>query len=56
MPPASGTAYVDGLKQTRGDFVILMDADFSPHVRITPAFAAPANVRIIAQDIIIWTL
>ena len=28
-----GTAYIDGLKLTTGDFVILMDADLSHHVR-----------------------
>ena len=29
-----GTAYVDGLKLCTGDFIILMDADFSHHVFI----------------------
>ena len=28
-----GTAYIDGLKLTTGNFVILMDADLSHHVR-----------------------
>lgn len=28
-----GTAYIDGLKLATGDFVVLMDADLSHHVR-----------------------
>ncbi len=28
-----GSAYMDGLKLVRGDFVFLMDADLSHHVR-----------------------
>lgn len=28
-----GTAYMDGFKLTTGDFIFLMDADFSHHVR-----------------------
>lgn len=31
-----GTAYVHGLKSARGDFVILMDADFSHHPKVIP--------------------
>jgi len=27
-----GTAYIDGAKYSKGDFIILMDADFSHHV------------------------
>ena len=30
---AAGTAYVHGLQYVTGDFVILMDADLSHHVR-----------------------
>lgn len=29
-----GSAYMDGLKKTTGNFVVLMDADMSHHVRI----------------------
>ena len=28
-----GTAYIDGLKKARGNYIILMDADLSHHVR-----------------------
>jgi len=27
-----GTAYIDGAKYSNGDFIFLMDADFSHHV------------------------
>jgi len=27
-----GTAYIDGAKYSKGDFIFLMDADFSHHV------------------------
>jgi len=27
-----GTAYIHGLKRAKGEFIILMDADFSHHV------------------------
>jgi len=27
-----GTAYIDGAKCSKGDFILLMDADFSHHV------------------------
>jgi glycosyltransferase involved in cell wall biosynthesis len=30
-----GSAYIDGLSRCTGNFVILMDADLSHHVRIT---------------------
>lgn len=33
-----GSAYVDGLKETRGEFIILMDADFSHHPKFIPEF------------------
>ncbi|PHJ23718.1 dolichol-phosphate mannosyltransferase subunit 1 [Cystoisospora suis] len=33
-----GSAYMDGLKHTTGDFIILMDADFSHHPRYIPEF------------------
>ncbi|CBZ56380.1 hypothetical protein NCLIV_068040 [Neospora caninum Liverpool] len=33
-----GSAYVDGLKKTTGDFIILMDADFSHHPKFIPEF------------------
>jgi len=29
----SGTAYIHGLKHATGDFVVIMDADLSHHVR-----------------------
>ena len=29
-----GTAYIDGSKLTKGDFIFLMDADLSHHVYI----------------------
>ena len=32
-----GTAYVHGLQHTRGDFVILMDADLSHHPKFVSA-------------------
>jgi glycosyltransferase involved in cell wall biosynthesis len=35
-----GTAYRDGLLRCTGDFVFLMDADFSHHPRAIPAFLA----------------
>ena len=41
-----GTAYIDGLKLATGDFVVLMDADLSHHVRGArgrPAGPAPAS-------------
>ena len=31
-----GSAYIDGLKNCTGNFVILMDADLSHHVITTP--------------------
>lgn len=33
-----GTAYVHGLKYATGDFVIIMDADFSHHPKFIPKF------------------
>ncbi|EPT25364.1 dolichol-phosphate-mannose synthase family protein [Toxoplasma gondii ME49] len=33
-----GSAYADGLKKTTGDFIILMDADFSHHPKFIPEF------------------
>ncbi|PFH31370.1 dolichol-phosphate-mannose synthase family protein [Besnoitia besnoiti] len=33
-----GSAYMDGLKKTTGDFIILMDADFSHHPKFIPEF------------------
>ena len=35
-----GTAYRDGLVVSRGNFVFLMDADFSHHPKFIPAFIA----------------
>lgn len=35
-----GTAYVHGLKSVTGDFVIIMDADFSHHPESIPQFIA----------------
>jgi len=35
-----GTAYVHGLKSATGDFVIIMDADFSHHPEAIPQFIA----------------
>lgn len=35
-----GTAYVHGLKSADGDFVIIMDADFSHHPEAIPEFVA----------------
>jgi dolichol-phosphate mannosyltransferase len=31
-----GSAYVDGLKLCKGNFVIIMDADFSHHPKFIP--------------------
>ena len=31
-----GTAYIHGIKHARGDFVIIMDADFSHHPKFIP--------------------
>uniref|UniRef100_A0A914M770 Dolichol-phosphate mannosyltransferase subunit 1 n=1 Tax=Meloidogyne incognita TaxID=6306 RepID=A0A914M770_MELIC len=38
-----GSAYVFGLKQARGDFVILMDADLSHHPKHIPEMIALQN-------------
>jgi dolichol-phosphate mannosyltransferase len=35
-----GSAYMDGLKQCKGDFVFLMDADMSHHPKHIPEFIA----------------
>lgn len=35
-----GTAYIHGLQYARGDWVILMDADFSHHPKYIPTFLA----------------
>ena len=37
-----GSAYIDGLKLATGDFIFLMDADLSHHVRLRPAASALA--------------
>ena len=34
-----GSAYMDGLKLVRGDFVFLMDADLSHHVCFSISFS-----------------
>lgn len=39
-----GTAYLHGLKHASGDYVIIMDADLSHHVRFN--FAAYASVNL----------
>lgn len=33
-----GSAYMDGIKECSGDFIILMDADFSHHPKFIPEF------------------
>jgi glycosyltransferase involved in cell wall biosynthesis len=33
-----GSAYIDGLKKCRGNFIFLMDADMSHHPRHMPEF------------------
>lgn len=33
-----GTAYIDGAKNSKGDFIFLMDADFSHHVKFKIIF------------------
>ena len=33
-----GSAYVDGLKKSSGNFIVLMDADLSHHPRFLPEF------------------
>jgi len=33
-----GTAYIDGMKLCTGDFVVIMDADFSHHPKYLPEF------------------
>ena len=33
-----GTAYIHGIKHARGEFVIIMDADFSHHPKFIPSF------------------
>lgn len=35
-----GSAYRDGLKKATGEFVFLMDADLSHHVRLASCFLA----------------
>ncbi|XP_022646915.1 dolichol-phosphate mannosyltransferase subunit 1-like isoform X2 [Varroa jacobsoni] len=35
-----GTAYIHGLKYTRGEFVVIMDADLSHHPKFIPSFVA----------------
>jgi len=39
-PPKSGlgTAYIDGLKHVKGDFVFILDADLSHHPKFIPEF------------------
>jgi dolichol-phosphate mannosyltransferase len=41
-PPKSGlgTAYIDGLKLVKGDFVFILDADLSHHPKFIPDFIA----------------
>lgn len=36
-----GTAYIDGMQKTTGDFIILMDADLSHHVSALGTFFSP---------------
>ena len=33
-----GSAYIDGLSKCTGNFIILMDADFSHHPKFIPEF------------------
>jgi len=40
-----GSAYIDGLKQCRGDFIILMDADMSHHPKYIPEFIRKQRER-----------
>uniref|UniRef100_A0A7S1U8A9 Dolichol-phosphate mannosyltransferase subunit 1 n=1 Tax=Phaeomonas parva TaxID=124430 RepID=A0A7S1U8A9_9STRA len=35
-----GSAYMDGLKKAKGDYIILMDADMSHHPKFIPEFIA----------------
>ena len=37
-----GSAYIDGLKASSGDFIFLMDADLSHHPRYIPEFIRSA--------------
>ncbi|NXS13804.1 DPM1 mannosyltransferase, partial [Neodrepanis coruscans] len=34
-----GTAYIHGMKFATGDFIVIMDADLSHHVRLSPVCA-----------------
>ena len=38
-----GTAYIDGIKKARGDYIIIMDADFSHHPKYIPKFIELQN-------------
>jgi dolichol-phosphate mannosyltransferase len=33
-----GSAYIDGSKKSKGNFIVIMDADFSHHVKYTIKF------------------
>ena len=40
-----GSAYIDGIKKARGDFVIIMDADFSHHPKYIPKFIEKQRIN-----------
>ncbi|ETO15707.1 hypothetical protein RFI_21663 [Reticulomyxa filosa] len=46
-----GSAYVAGLKSARGDFVLIMDADFSHHPKYIPEFIELTKEYILQQRI-----
>ena len=39
-----GSAYIDGLKQATGEFIFLMDADLSHHVRYNHTHACTCTI------------
>ena len=45
-----GTAYVHGMKYSRGEFVILMDADMSHDVRFVCVSSQFRSINVIALD------
>jgi len=44
-----GTAYVHGLQYCTGNFVIIMDADFSHHPKFIPQFIRYSHFRLITS-------
>ena len=55
-----GTAYVHGLQFVTGNFVIIMDADFSHHPEAIPEFIAKQKLKILilllVQDMLVMVV